>query len=139
MALCQFGGVLQAEFLYKSRGKFSSLSRLDQVYKGVPSLADLLAPEVSETHCLFEFVFVEHGVSSIRSDPKIEVEVNDRLERGRIRAFPSHGLQDVGVVPCQGSIRTIEPTDIEGLVFEGEPHRPVARVQNYFTQVFHGL
>ncbi len=84
--------MLEPEFLHHSRGKLSSLCRPKQVLEDAPGMDDLLVREAPATDCLCELIFVENHISPIRSDPEIEEEVDDRLERGWIRALPSHGF-----------------------------------------------
>src|SRR5436309_14174656 len=88
-------------------------------------MVHLVRCDVPANACLFKFVYIENLESSVRRDPEIEEEVDDRFERSRIRALPSHRLEDIGIVSGPGSIRAIDAADIVGLILQEEPYAPV--------------
>src|SRR2546422_3439590 len=131
--------VAQPEFLHHRRREISPLCRLDQSLKNTPSMAGLLLSEETASDCLFKLVFVENLKSSIRRNPQVEEEVDDRFKCHGIRAPPSHRLKDVGIVPRPGSIRAVNATHVEGLILKEEPHRPVPCIHHDLPEILHGF
>src|SRR2546428_6700771 len=111
-------GVAQPEFLHHCRREISPFCRLDQAPKNTPCMVGLLLIEDTPNDCLFKLVFVENLESSIRCNPEVEEEVDNRFKRHGIRASPSHRLEDVSIVPRPGSVRTIDAADVEGLILK---------------------
>src|SRR2546425_6629153 len=109
-------GVAQPEFLHHRRREISPLCRLDQSLKNTPCMVGLLLSEETASDCLFKLVFVENLKSSIRRNPEVEEEVDDRFKRHGIRATPSHRLEDGGIVPRPGSLRTVDAADVGGVI-----------------------
>src|SRR5207247_5847594 len=106
----------QQEFFYHPRREAPSLGRVDQVLKPSPGMVDLVRRDVPTNARLFKLVFIENLESTVRRDPEIEEEVDDRFKRGGIRAVPSYRLEDVGIVPHPGPVRAIDAADIVGLI-----------------------
>src|SRR3989449_5022215 len=131
--------IAQPEFLHHRRREISPLCRLDQSLKNTPSMAGLLLSEETASDCLFKLVFVENLKSSIRRNPQVEEEVDDRVKCHGIRAPPSHRLKDVGIVPRPGSVRTVDAADVVGLILKEEPHRPIPSAHHNLPEILHGL
>src|SRR2546422_10705183 len=102
-------------------------------------MVGLLLSKDSATDCLFKLIFVQNLESSIRCDPEIEEEVDNRFKRRGIRATPSHRLEDVGIVPRPGSVRTVDAADVVGLILKEEPHRPIPGAHHDLPEILHGL
>src|SRR5438552_7900734 len=100
-------------------------------------MVDLVGRDVPTNARLFKLVFIENLESTVRRDPEIEEEVDDRFKRGGIRAIPSYRLEDVGIVSGPGSIRAVNAADVVGLILKEEPHRLVPRVHHDLPGIFH--
>src|SRR3989442_4781483 len=101
-------------------------------------MAGLLLSEETASDCLFKLVFVENLKSSIRRNPEVEEEVDDRFKCHGIRASPSHRLEDVGIVPRPGSGLTVDAADVGGLIPKEEAHRPIPGDHHNLSAILHG-
>src|SRR5947208_4502917 len=102
-------------------------------------MVDLVRCDAPSSACFFKFVYIENLESTVRCDPEIEEEVDDRFKRGGIRAVPSYWLEDVGIVARPGPIRAVNAADVEGLVLKEEPHRPVPSVHHDLSKYSNGF
>jgi hypothetical protein len=81
---------------------------MNDIVKYSSSVLGLRIRDVTQAQGFLEFVLVEHLVRSIRGDPHVQKQIDQRLQRLGLRSLPPYRLQHIDIVAGPTPVRTVE-------------------------------